>query len=625
MDPRLLSYYEQELQFLREMGGEFAAEFPKIAGRLGLDAFECTDPYVERLLEGFSFLAARVRLRLDAEFPRFTQHLLDIVYPHYLCPLPSMAVVQFQPDMGEGALADGVKLPRGTVLRSILGKGDQTACEYRTAQDVTLWPLELTEVEYFSRDVASLELPDLPGVQAGLRLRLRTTAGLTFDKLSLDRLPVFLRGGGELSMRLYEQLLGNAVAVVIRPPQRPVPWQSVLQASPIRAVGFAEEEALLPHAPRSFHGYRLLQEYFAFPQRYLFVEFAGLAPAVRRCQGNQLDVIVLLKRLDEFLENRVRPADFALFCGPCVNLTPKRSDRIHLDRTSTEHHVVVDRTRPMDFEVFAVTEVQGYAAGIEQVQEFHPFYALPDSSHPLQEGGFYTVHRVPRVLSSKQREYGPRSGYIGSEVYVSLVDSSEAPYRHDLQQLGVSTWCTNRDLPLHMPLGQAATDFTLEASAPVRAVRCVAGPTRPRPSSALQSGEVAWRLISHLALNYVSLLDNDPRQGAAALRELLLLYGDTSEAAIRKQIDGVRSVGSTAVVRRAPQAGPLTFARGLQIKVNLDETAFEGSGVFLLGAVLEQFFARYVSLNSFTETIVATRDRGEIMRWPARMGTRFTL
>src|SRR4051812_43619071 len=218
MDPRLLQYYNRELQHLREMGGEFAREFPKIAGRLGLEAFECADPYVERLLEGFAFLTARVQLKIDAEFPRFTQHLLELVYPHYLAPIPSMTVVQMQPQPGEGSLVSGVKVPRGSVMRSLLGRGEQTACDYRTGSDVTLWPIEIAGVEYtgFLGDLGSLRLPTRKTARAALRLRLKATGGARFDQLPLERLPLFLRGGDELAMRMYEQLVGNVVAAALR-------------------------------------------------------------------------------------------------------------------------------------------------------------------------------------------------------------------------------------------------------------------------------------------------------------------------------------------------------------------------------------------------------------------------
>ncbi|MFO1434477.1 MAG: type VI secretion system baseplate subunit TssF [Candidatus Competibacteraceae bacterium] len=625
MDPRLLNIYNRELQYIREMGGEFAREFPKIAGRLGLEGFECADPYVERLLEGFAFLAARVQLKLEAEFPRFSQHLLEMVYPHYLAPTPSMVVAQFRPDWNEGSLKEGFTLPRGSVLQSRLGKDDQTACEYRTAHEVTLWPLELVEAEYLGTALAlttaGLALP--AGVKAGIRVRLRSHAGLRVDQLALDSLSLYLRGGDSLPLRVYEQVVGNTVGLAIRPAQRPAPWQQTLDASHVHRQGFTDEQALLPYGPASFQGYRLLHEYFAFPERYLFVELTGLRPAVRRCAGDSLDIFVLLNRSDPTLEGVLGEAHLGLFCTPAINLFPKRADRIHLSDRQVEHHILPDRTRPLDFEVYQVTGVVGYGAGSVGEQAFLPFYTSHNLARPGDRGAYYTVRREPRLLSERQHRRGARSSYIGSEVFIALVDGNEAPYRADLQQLALTTLCTNRDLPLHMPVGQGKTDFTLEIGAPVEAVRCLAGPTRPRPSWA--EGAATWRLLSHLSLNYLSLLDSDPQQGAIALRELLLLYSDVTEAPIRKQIEGIRSIVSQPVVRRLPIPGPIAFGRGLKITTVCDEAAFEGGSVFLLGAVLEAFFAQYVSINTFTETTIKTLNRGEIMRWPARIGRRRTL
>jgi type VI secretion system protein ImpG len=390
----------------------------------------------------------------------------------------------------------------------------------------------------------------------------------------------------------------------------------------IQRIGFEDEQALLPCMPPSFQGYRLLHEYFSFPQRYLFVELGGLGPAARRCAGNELELLILLNRADSALENVVAADNFALFCAPAINLFPKRADRIHLSDQVAEHHVLPDRTRPMDFEVYQITGVTGIGAEGEE-QEFLPFYASHDRISQRHQRSYYTVHRLPRLLSSQQRRHGPRSSYVGSELYLSLVDADEAPYRSNLRQLAVTTLCTNRDLPLHMPIGRGDTDFALVSGAPVRSVRCLAGPTRPRPSHA--HGDTAWRLISHLALNYLSLADTDARQGAVALRELLALYGDQAEATIRKQIDGVGSVRAVPITRRAPIPGPIAFARGLEVTVTLDEAAFEGVGIFLMGAVLERFFAKYASINSLTETVVRSTERGEIIRWPARIGRRHTL
>ncbi|ANC04065.1 type VI secretion system protein ImpG [Pseudomonas putida] len=619
MNPKLLRYYERELQHLREMGGEFARDFPKVAGRLGLESHACADPYVERLLEGFSFLAARVQLKIDAEFPRFTNHLLELVYPHYLAPTPATALVQLQPDLAEGSLAAGFTVPRGTPLHSLLGKGDQTACEFRTAHDVTLWPIELTEARYFacSGQVGGVELARLGPVKAALRLRLKVGAGLTFDKLALERLMLHLRGTEGLAGRIQEQLLAQAAGVLVQPVQADNRWHAFIDASALRAQGFDDDQALLPVAPRTFQGYRLLQEYFALPQRFQFVELGGLGPAVQRCDVSELDVTVLFKTFVPALESSVSATQFALHCTPAINLFPKRADRVHLSDQQVDYHVVPDRTRPMDFEIHQVTGVTGHGSGAEAEQRFESFYRANDLHDPRQ-GAWFQVRRDTRVLSAQQRRQGPRSSYIGSEIFLTLVDAHEAPYRSDLRQLGVDTLCSNRDLVLSMPVGVGKTDFTVDSGAPVQAVRCVAGPTAPRASFA--EGETAWRLVSHLSLNYLSLLDQDPEQGASALRDLLRLYCGVSDTPVHKQVDGLRSVIARSIVRRLPIPGPITHGRGLQVCVTVDESAFEGASLFVFGAVLEQFFAKYVALNSFTETQLHSTTRGLIMQWPARVG-----
>ena len=614
MNPRFLRYYSQELQHLREVGGEFAQEYPKVAGRLGLEGFDCADPYVERLLEGFSFLAARVQLKIDAEFPRFTQHLSELVYPHFLAPTPSMAVVQLQPDLSNPALKDGFVVERGTAMRSILGKGDVTACEYRTAHEVTLWPLVLAEAKFFTHSGAlAAGQQALPAsVRAGIRLRLRAPAGVAIGELPMDRLALNLRGTDEMPVRIYEKLLGAVEGVLVN--------GQLLPKSCVQPMGYDEEQALLPSGKRSFQGYRLLQEYFAFPQRFHFVELSGLRQALARTPAGQsvVEIVVLLNQADQVLEQSLDASNFALNCTPAVNLFQRRADRINVNDDQFEYHVLVDRTRPMDFEVVQIESVTGYGTGPDSEQSFNAFYTAKDIGAQHQEKAFYQIRREQRVLSQRQRRDGPRSSYIGSETFITIVDAAEAPYSEDLRQLGLHVWCTNRDLPLSMPLGVGKTDFILDSGAPLLAVRALTGPSTPFPSFA--EGSVAWRLINQLSLNYLSLLDSDPQQGAVALREMLALYCHNGDLNAQRQVDGVRSITSTTITRRMPSPGPITFGRGLQVTVTLDDAAFEGTGAFVLGAVLARFFAQYVSINSFTETVVRTIARGEIMRWPATGG-----
>ena len=620
MDPRLLDFYNRELQHLRDVGGEFAREFPKIAGRLALTDIDCADPYVERLLEGFAFLAARVQLQIHSEFPRFSEQLLQVVYPQYLCPIPSMAVVRFDPTLDAGELAQGFTIPRGAALRSALGKNEQTACEYRTATPVTLWPIQIKEAEYFSRELANMDLPAIEGSKAALRLRLKAAPGVKFSQLPLDRLPIFLSGGNEYSFLLYEQLMSNTLAVAVRGVGR-AGMTTVLPKRSLAACGFEDEEALLPPSNATFQGYRLLLEYFAFPERFLFTELHGLRAALAKIDQQELDIFILLGRSERRLENAVDLQDFSLHCAPAINLFSKRTDRLHVDVTQFEQHVVVDRTRPLDFEVYDIEEVVGYRAGADDAQAFLPFYATRDNGHSLSDESFFTVRRTPRRASERQKNRGPRSTYVGSELFLTLVDASEAPYRQSVQQLALRALVTNRDLPLQMPVGIGSTDFTLTSTAPVSSIRVTAGPTRPKPSLCFSDGEYAWRLISHLTLNYLSLCNNDARQGAAALRELLALYGNLGEPHVRKQIEGLRSIATQPIVRRIPNQRRASFGRGLEATLEFDESVFP-SGAYVLGAVLERFLAKYVSINSFTETVLRTTARGEIMRWPARNGLR---
>ncbi len=636
MDPRLIRHYNSELQHLREMGAEFAEQFPKIAARLGMSGLEVADPYVERLLEGVAFLAARVQLKLEAEFPRFTQALLEIVYPHYLAPTPSMLVAQLRPDVKDPNLVSGPVVPRGTPMQSASTAGEATACEFRTAHDVRVWPVSVAAASYFAfaPDLPLNDLPIASRIKAGIRIRLKVEAPLQFAHLTLDRLAFYIAGQDEVANQVHELCCTAAVGVLVMSHAPDGRSRDLLSARTVVPIGFEDDQALLPVTPRAFRGYRLLQEYFSFPQRYRFLELQGLAPAVGRSKSDEIELVVLLGRGDARLEGAVDASTFALHCTPAINLFPRRADRIQISDGSYEYHVVADRTRPIDFEIYQVTDVVGHGVGAENEQRFLPLYATvgaralagsPASAVSQEDGqsAWFITRREPRLLSQSQKRRGTRTSYIGTEVFLGLVDPAQAPFSRDLRQLSVQTLCTNRDLPLLLPLGAGASDLSLEIAAPLSAIRVIKGPTRPY--APLADGSVSWRAISHLSLNYFSLLNSSPLEGAAALRELLALYTPGADASARKQIEGIRSVSARPVVRRLPHPGPLAFGRGLEVTVAIDEMAFEGGSASLLGAVLAQFFTRYVSINSFTETVLRADGRAEINRWAPQWGARPTV
>jgi type VI secretion system protein ImpG len=617
MHPRLLEYYNRELAHLREMGAEFAQEFPKVAARLGMEGLEVADPYVERLMEGFAFVAARIQLKLDAEFPRFTQHLLEMVCPHYLAPTPSFAIVVMQPNFSESALANGVRVPRGSTLHSVIPRGQQTACEFRTAHDVMLYPIELTRAAYFARAA------DLPLAQAriesrqcsGLRLWMVCHAGLAFNQLACDSLAFHINAADDLAVPLYELIVAHCVGVMVVQDGKLV---ATLPGDSVAPIGFEEEQALLPYGKRSFDGYRLLQEYFAFPQRFLFFDVKGLSASLGMANGSEIELVLLFDRHEPRLDSSLEADNFRLYATPVANLLERRADRMPLSEGEFEHHLVVDRARPMDYEVFSVQRMRGFGADDAPEVEFLPFYASVHAS-AAQRQAYYTLRREPRLASSRQQQLGGRSSYAGTEVFVSLVDAREAPYPDSVKQLGIEVLATNRDLPLLLPVA-AQNPLSLEVSAPVSRIAIVRGPTRPRPGIA--EGDAAWRLVHHLSLNYLGLVDSrqDGHDDSPALRELLVLYADASDPGMRKQIDAVQAVTSRPVIRRLPIPGPIAFGRGIEIDIRIDESRLAGSGGFLLGAVLEKFFAQHVAINAFTQTRLVSDSRAEVYQWPPRIG-----
>ena len=626
MDPRLLDYYNQELIYMRELAAEFAQAHPKIARRLGMQTGEVADPYVERLIESFCFMAARMQIKLDAEFPRFTGRLLDVIYPNYVAPTPSMAVARLYPGRVEGNLAEGYRIARGTTFISRVPDGEKTACQFRSGQDVTLWPLTISEARLtgIPPDIPALDRFVSPQtrVRGALRLRLSTTGDAHIaDLKGLERLPVYLAGDDQVASHLFELLHVASVASVIAAPGEfgtPGRPPASVTTRAVEHEGLGTEEGLLPLNWTKFHGHNLLHEYFACPARFWFFALNGLGEGLRRVNGRDVEIVVLLDKAPEQLANLVDASRFALFCTPVINLFPKHADRIELSPRETEFHLVPARLAPLDYEVFSVEAVFGQVAATSAELEFRALYQTLNNDEG-NHGRYFSTRRERRLVSDSARRYGTRTPYIGTEMFLSLVDQNEAPYSENIRFLSVDALVTNRDLPALVPR-DGVRDLTTAQSAPVESIGLIRPPSVPKPPYAER--ELAWRLIRQLKFNYLPLDDLDHRAGGQGLRDLLRLYLTDDDIEHRRQVDSLLGVKTRSVTRRLPGAGPLVFGRGIECALTVDEGGFSGSSPYLFGLILEHYLARHVSLNSFAQTELHSMQRGRVARWPVRAGTR---
>jgi type VI secretion system protein ImpG len=624
MDPRLLRLYSEELDHVREMGAEFAHDFPKIAARLGMEGITVADPYVERLIEGFAFVAARIRLKLDAEFPKFSEQLLQIVYPQFLAPVPATGIVQFKARLGTALLSAPSYVPKNTKLRAPLSKGESTACEFRTCHAISVWPFELKSAKVFSYapDLALSQLQTRKPVRGGVRLRFSVEQGLAWAESECDDIALHLCGSGDSAFKLYELMLANCQGLLILN----AAGETIAHLGPqsVQPDGFEALQNMLPMTGQQFVGFRLLMEYFANVKRYLFVRLAGLKAHLRKLsvKDKEFELVILSGSSDSTLEASVDQSHFMLNATPIINLFERPADRMLISDSQYEHHLVVDRARPSDFEVHSILSVRGFRKSQTEPVTFAPFYAGYDAQDAVGGRAFFAMRREPTHLSGRQLRRGSRTSYEGGEIFLSLVDTDEAPYADDLDQLAAVVMATNRDLPLLM-VGAAATRLNVEGLTTIDEAWLVEGPTRPR-SRSIES-QHPWRLISHLALNTMALVNTENAGAAQAIQEMLMLYAHAGDQSAIRQIESLRHVEARPVVRRLPIDGPIAFARGLEITCRVDESGFAGAGAFLFATVLERFLAHYVSVNSFSQVVLVSEQRGEIARWPARAGYRALL
>jgi type VI secretion system protein ImpG len=631
MEDEFLNYYNDELKFIREMSGEFARDFPKVAGRLSLDPDgqnQCADPFVERLLEGVAFLTARVRQKQDSEFPRWTQSFFESVYPSYTSPVPSMGVVKIQPKLQEADLASGFKIPGKTAFRARLNSGERTACIYKTAHDVVLYPLGVDSADYYDRTLYQLGISErfLEGISAGLKLNFVTTAGTEGDELpaselDLDELDLHFRGAGDIPVRIFEYLMTQTRQILVRPIGGGAGTEIPLGFSAIQPMGMNEDQALLPPDARLFEGYRILREYFACPRRFLFSRLSGLKRVLREMDTAGFELIFLFGETDDYIQKHVDRENFDLFCTPVINLFEKRLDRIDLSYSKNEYVIVADKTRPYDFEVYSISSVEGIGRTSADSRMFYPFYRVTD--HLSDADAFYTTRREVRRLSGAEERFGRKSSYLGSQLYIDLVDGQQKHYETDLRQLALRALCTNRHLPLSMARGEGSdSDFEVEYDL-VETVNFLGSPTVPR--EAQDEGSLLWRMVNHLHSNFHSIVSDDVREGGQGLREILGLFAEAIDTDLLKQIEALENVTARPITRRFHTEGPVSFVRGQEVTLVFDERTFGDSGIYLLGQLIGNFLSRYVMVNAFVETVLVSKQRGELKRWKPKTGSKAIL
>ena len=609
MADTLLDYFNRELIAIRQLAGDFAKENPKIAGRLRLSPDTVDDPHVARLLDGVAFLSARVQSRLDDEFPELTDTLLGVLYPHYLAPFPSCAIAQFTP---KPDLQAQIEVPAGFEVETEGVRGQ--TCRYRTTTKLNLTPIKVESARLMGLPFTAPANPQAGGAVSVLRLVLSTlNPEVKFSALGLEKLRLFIRGAPSIATPLFELLAGQTLGVALADnPGDQTP--KLLPRTALEAGGYRPDEALLPWPARSFSGFRLLSEYFAFPQKFMFLELSGLGAKTYVHDSNKLEIYLYLGRASGELERSVEGEVFALGCTPMVNLFSQRCEPVSLDHTSVDYRVLPDARRSGVTEVWGVTAVNELKQD-STIRPYKPFYRLADTAPGLgdESSASYLVNR---------RDAPPGLG--GTDCFISLFDTGFDPARKIDSVLSVEALCLNRDLPAELPFGGGHPRLkALKPHTAIESMNCITPPTPTlRPERRARG---AWRLVSHLSLGHLSVTGGPA--GAAALKEILRLYDLRDTAETRAARDALLAVNAHPGTARVPNARLGAFCRGLDVELEFDPRAFQGgSGLYLLSAVLERFMALHASINAFVRTTVRLRGKPEPeLRFPARSGTRVLL
>ena len=607
MSDKLLDHYENEFAFLQESAADFARQHPGAASRLQLTSETVDDPLVGRLLAGTAYLNARIQQKLDDDFPELTNAMLDTLYPHYNRPIPSMAIVQFKPEDELDAMAH---VNKGTQLDTAPVEGE--SCRFSTCYPVDIQPFQVTAGYLNARPFIAPGSNDIKGAAAVLRICLTgLTSDYSFGENKPDQLRFFLRGQSQHSFPLYDLLLNSTLKIALaRSDHDDEPI--FINKSCIQAVGFEEDEGLLPYPSNAFVGYRLLTEYFVFPEKFLFLDFKGLGDSIKDDFGNELNLYLYLSESDEELEHQLSAKSFALGCTPVINLFQQAADPIQMDHTRYQYRVVPDARRPEGLEIYSIDGVQAAdTAGKEY--EYTPFFGIQHRHSQKNHGTYWHAQRSTVTEGEHLNE-------TASEMDIRLVDLAFNPYTAQDQTLQLDLTCCNRNQPKKLPTGNGQPWLTeVEGSSPVSRISCLVSPTATlRPA---QKERGYWRLISHLNLNHISLGDGE--HGCEAFKEILRLYDFADSPSTRKLIESLRGMQTKSITAPIQVENSTALCRGTEVHIELDPVMMVGTSPLLFASVIERFLGLYCTLNSFTRLIATLSGReGELKRWPPRAGAK---
>jgi type VI secretion system protein ImpG len=610
MIDNILPFYEREHARTAVMVDEFIEQYPQLAGVLGFDGNDCSDPSVQRIIAAMVMMGASILKLLEDNYPQFTGSLLSMNYPHFTEPFPSTSIARFDYSAAEAkALAVTTTIPRGACLHA--SAQDDVVCKFHTVYPVTVAPVRIESVDFMEAHAANHGGPLIDGTTAVLDIVIAGyNATRTLAEQRLPALRVYIDGDPSLRATVRDLLFMQTLAAYVNAGEDSAPWSRLTQF-PIAPVGFASDEAVIPFKATSHPAYRILLEYFACPEKFNFFDL-DLATLCRYLPpgGQRLHLRLAVGAItpDSSAARVLRSLshkNLLLGCTPIVNLFPRAAAPVDLTHTKAEYTVLACAEHPAAYEVHSVTAVRvlrDTPKGAAQTT-FHPYYSLRHGTAGGHRGQYYTTRRDATLAGISP----------GHELRLALVDSDFDPLAVETATVSIDLCCTNRDLPRLLATGQAAGDLRLEGRTNAHPVRLLRKPTPTyRFSQAAQ-----WRLIAQIALSEQALTE----AGLEAFTELLTLHNLPQSNTTQRQIGGV--TGFTCTSERAWMRDMHGGARihGVGVRMTLDESAFVGNGIHLFAQVVDQFFSQYAQLNTFIQLTVVSHATGkELIRCVPRSG-----